>query len=263
MEEWKQLLMQAIEKCGQAEVARRIGVDESTISLVARDKYPASTSKVAAKVLSAFGAPGQVQPPVPEGYKRDHRGRLVPASDISALDHERDDLVAEMLGQAQELAATIRQYKQAWLSTIQAHVQLAAEQYRVQIGGDSGNVSLHAYDGSIRVERLHSRRLVVNERVVVAKELVSRHVESLSGDLVEETKRLVRAAFRCDDQGNFSASSLLSLARRVKSNAPSWQAAVAAINDAVTTEYGDPYVRVSVREEDGSFRQIPLDITAV
>jgi len=261
MSDWTAVLNEAIAALGQAEVARRLGVSVSTVSLAKRGEYPASTGNIEAKVMETLG--GKKMEKIPEGYKKDHRGHLVPLTDISDLDQQRDTVVTAMLDSARDLADYMRQVKQEWLDTIQAHVQLAADQYRVTIGGKSGNVALQSFDGSIRVERLHSRRLEVNERVVVAKELVSRHVESLSGDLAEETKRLVRAAFRCDDQGNFSPSALLSLARRVKSQSESWQQAVAAINDAVTTEYGEPYVRFSVRQADGSYQQIPLDMAAV
>lgn len=200
---------------------------------------------------------------VPAGYRKNSRGHLVPEADVSPLDRQRDDLVHEIFVRAQILSKGMAESKKNWLSAIQAHLQLAAEKYQVTVGGGSGNVTLLSYDGLIKIERQHSRRLVVNERVAIAKELVERHVVSLSTELTGDTKRMVRAAFRMDEKGNYSATALLSIARRMKSEAPEWQAAVAAINDAVTTEYGDPYVRVYIRQDDGTYQQLSLDMSEV
>ena len=210
-----------------------------------------------------YGTKEQDMEQMPEGYMKNSRGHLVLNGDVPLLDRQRDQVVHEMLGQAMSLSGVMAESKRRWLETIQAHVQLAAEQYDVKVGGESGAVTLTSFDGSIKVERQYSRMLVVNERVAVAKELVERYAASVSSELDGDTKRLIRAVFRVDEKGNFSATSLLSLARRIKSESPEWQAAVAAINDAVTSEYGEPYVRFYVRDDQGNYQQIPLDFSGV
>jgi hypothetical protein len=56
MSRWLELLRQAIaaDPRGIAGVAEAIGVARATLSLVANDKYPAKTDKVAAKVLAVY-----------------------------------------------------------------------------------------------------------------------------------------------------------------------------------------------------------------
>jgi hypothetical protein len=259
--EWKQLLAQAIDTLGQAEVARRLKLSPATISMAQGDKYPASTDNIEAKVLEIFG--GKKMEAIPAGYMKDAKGRLVLMSDITPLEQQRDALAKELAAKATELSLMMEDGKKSMLAEISAHIQLAAEEYHVSIGGESGACTLLSYDGLIKVERLYSRHLAVNERAAVAKELVERYASSVASELDGETKRLVRAGLRVDEKGQLSASALLYLARRIKSSSQEWQAAVAAINDAVTTESGNPYVRISIRDDKGNYNQIPLDFSAV
>jgi hypothetical protein len=261
MAPWTELLAQAIATHGQAEVARLLGLSPSTISMVSRGEYPAATDNIEAKVLLTFS--GDQVPPIPVGYLRNARGHLVPLSDVTPLELQADTLARDIESRARALSQMMADTKQSWLTELAAHVQLAADQYQADITGRSGTVAIQSFDGAIRVERQYSRALVVNERVSIAKELVDRYVRAQSDKMDPEQKSLIIAATRVDDQGNYSASALLSLARRIKSSSPDWQKAVSAINDSVSTVYGDPYVRVYLRGQDDSYKQIPLDFPAV
>lgn len=56
MSDWKILLAQVIDADprGIAGVAEAIGLSRTTLSLVAADKYPARTDKVAAKIVAVY-----------------------------------------------------------------------------------------------------------------------------------------------------------------------------------------------------------------
>lgn len=263
MRSWLTVLADAVKaEKSQAAVARKIGYSPATVSGVLKGTYGSNTDKVAQKVMEVYGNM-DTQKKIPEGYIENAKGDLVLITKLTPLELQRNDLTMEILEQAKALAATMAQKKQAWLDTIAAHIQLAADDYKVKVEGKTGNVTLTSYDGSVRIERQYSRTLVVNERAAVAKELVERYITGRTATLNEDDKRFVRAAFRVDDKGNFSATALLSMARKVKSTAPEWQAALTAINDSVTTEYGEAYVRVYERDEYGNYQQIPMDMSSV
>lgn len=52
---WMTLLKDAVDRTSKAAVAVELGVSRTTISLVVDDKYPASTDKIAERVLNTYG----------------------------------------------------------------------------------------------------------------------------------------------------------------------------------------------------------------
>lgn len=53
--EWRQLLDRAIDASSIQAVADRLDLSRTTLSLVANDKYPARTDKIAARVMDVLG----------------------------------------------------------------------------------------------------------------------------------------------------------------------------------------------------------------
>lgn len=51
---WKQLLQQAVADANITQVADKLDVSRTTISLVMADKYPARTDKIEARVLDVY-----------------------------------------------------------------------------------------------------------------------------------------------------------------------------------------------------------------
>lgn len=57
MPEWMHLLDRAVAATSVAEVARRLGVARSSLSLLINGKYPGGTSKMAERVMDALASP--------------------------------------------------------------------------------------------------------------------------------------------------------------------------------------------------------------
>lgn len=55
MESWKPLLQAAVAETSIAEVARRLGVARSSLSLLLHDRYPGGTEKMAKRIFDALG----------------------------------------------------------------------------------------------------------------------------------------------------------------------------------------------------------------
>ena len=88
---------------------------------------------------------------VPEGYKRDAKGHLIPDSMIKPIDHTRDKLVAELIDKARGVSSTIATFKASVFEDVAAFVQLSGEEYGVKRGGKKGNVTLHSFDGAFKI----------------------------------------------------------------------------------------------------------------
>lgn len=264
--DWINLLRKAVQAEGsQAAVAGRLGYSPATVSRVMSGSYTGDTDKIAARVIEEYGE-GQMQQ-IPEGYIADRQGCLWWKDNVSAIDLLKDDLARAMIGEAEELAESMSAMKRRWLANMQALLQTAAEQYGVtNLEGQTGDFGIASFDGRVKVERVHRKLMVVDTaKAAIAKELVDRVVDRLSHNLPGDVRRAVRAAFRRDEKGNYSATGLTSLMRRIKlPENEEWQQAVAAIADAVGTEYCEPYVRFYVRDKDGkTYRQIQLDLSTV
>ncbi|MFT4190877.1 MAG: DUF3164 family protein [Comamonas sp.] len=200
---------------------------------------------------------------IPEGHKRDAQGRLVPISLIKPIDLARDELVLEIAATARKLNAAMAQAKAQIFADAAAFVDLSAEQYGVHLGGKKGNVTLNAFDGSIRVQIATAESLSFDERLQAAKALIDECIGEWVKDSRPEIAVLVQDAFRTDRDGKLSAGRILGL-RRLDIQDERWQRAMKAIGESVQVTGSKQYVRVYERVgQTDTYQPIALDIAAV
>ena len=96
-------------------------------------------------------------------YRQDAKGNLVPLANIKEIDLLRDELVMEIVGKAQTVQQQMAAFKADSMADIAAFVQLSADRYDVALGGKKGNVTLHSFDGSYRVNLSMQDTLVFDE----------------------------------------------------------------------------------------------------
>lgn len=211
---------------------------------------------------SSSNPPGHpVAPAVPDGYKMDAQGRLVPAATIRAIDLARDDLVQEIVGKAKAMSEHLSKFRAACFSDIAAFVSLSAEGYNVKIGGTKGNVTLVSFDGRYKVIRAISETLVFDERLQAAKALIDSCLQRWSEGARPEIKVLINDAFQVDKQGNINTGRVLGL-RRIAIDDEEWQNAMRAIGEALSVSGSKSYVRVYERVgESDKYVPISLDMT--
>ena len=200
---------------------------------------------------------------VPEGYRRDARGRLVPADTIKPIDQARDQLTMEIVHKAQIMSELLTNLKKQVHDDIAAFVELSAEQYGVKLGGTKGNVSLMSFDGRFKVLRASQDGIVFDERLQAAKALIDQCLQEWSRGAHKGLMVMIDDAFRTDKNGELRTSRILAL-RRHDIDDPRWKKAMEAISDAVHVVGSKSYYRVYERIADtDNYRQIPLDIAAV
>jgi len=199
---------------------------------------------------------------IPEGYRQDAKGHLVPEQHIKEIDKLRDELVQELAERAQDLHKRMADFKRHAFNSIAAFVSLSAEQYRVHIGGKKGNVTLVAYDGRYKVIRQFQETIKFDERLLAAKALIDQCLAEWTEGARTEIRTIINDAFRVDQQGNIRTGQVLQL-RRLEIDDPRWQEAMRAIGEAVQVMGSKSYVRVYQRDKDGAYQPITLDLSAV
>lgn len=199
---------------------------------------------------------------IPEGFRENRNGHMVPEAQIKAIDLARDQLVQEKITQALLLRQQLRDFKRGLFDDIAAFVQLSAEQYNAKVGGDKGNVTLVTYDGKYKMVRAIQDAILFDERLQAAKALIDECLNDWTEGARGELRALINNAFRVDQDGNIKTGEVLSL-RRLKFDDPRWQQAMMAISDAVTVVSSKTYVRFYERDERGQYLPISLDMAAV
>lgn len=200
--------------------------------------------------------------PIPDGYRENRAGHMVPESQIKAIDLARDTLVQEKIQCALALRDALRAFKRGVFDDIAAFVQLSAEQYGARIGGDKGNVTLLSFDGRYKVVRAIQDSITFDERLQAAKALIDECLNDWTEGARAELRTLVNNAFRVDQDGNIKTGEVLSLLR-LQFEDTRWQQAMAAISDAVTVVGSKTYVRFYERDERGQYQPISLDVAGV
>lgn len=201
--------------------------------------------------------------PTPEGYWKDAKGKLTHESLIRPIDVERDKLVKELFNRSLAVSACLAEFKKRAFGDIQAFVALSLEQYKVDIGGKKGNVTLYSYDGQYKVIRAIQDSVKFDERILAARELIYQCVTEWTEGARPEAKAIIDHAFKTDNEGNLSVSRILSL-RKLDIKDPRWVQSMDAISESLQVVSSKAYVRVYERiGETDMYRQIPLDLAAV
>lgn len=200
---------------------------------------------------------------IPDGYKEDAKGNLVPVSKIKEIDLMRDNLVHEIVQEAIELSELIKSFKHNVFGNIAAFVQLSGEQYGAKLGGNKGNVTLTTYDGRYKIQRAYAETLVFDERLQAAKALIDDCISTWSEDANDNIRVLVNGAFEVDKEGKINTTKVLSL-RQYKIEDAAWHKAMDAISDSLRVAGTKAYIRIYERVGDSDeYAPISLDLASV
>lgn len=199
---------------------------------------------------------------IPEGYRENARGCLVPEAQIKEIDKARDELVLEKIAKVKAMQEKLRNLKLEMMGDIAAFVELSAERYGVKVGGDKGNITLQSFDGRYRIKRQTSESLAFDEGLQAAKSLIDECLREWCEKSPGELRAIVDQAFKVDKEGRINTNAILSL-RRLEITDARWQRAMQAIGDSLQILDSKAYVRFYERDEQGRYNAIPLDIAAL
>lgn len=200
---------------------------------------------------------------IPEGYRADAKGHLVPESLIKPIDLERDRLVAELVAGAVELNKRLAEFKAKAFGDVRAFIEMSFEEYGARIGGKKGNVSLLSFDGRHKLQIAVQDSIVFDERLQAARALIDECLAEWVEGARPELVTLINDAFRTDTKGEIRTARVLAL-RRMEIVDERWQRAMKAIGEAVQVARSKEYLRIYERVgETDEYQAISLDIASV
>jgi len=204
-----------------------------------------------------------MSPGIPDGYREDALGRLVPESTIADHLLLADALVCRLVARVQAASEELAALKADLLCAVAEHVALVATQYDVDITGRTGDVRLESYDGRRRIERTSATRLDVGEQVHAAEALVRQYLDDETAGASAGVRALIARAFRRGHKLKPPGARLIDLGAGY-GGAARWLAQRFGCRDAIHATDTVTYFRAYVRTHaDESWRQVPLDFSAI
>lgn len=195
--------------------------------------------------LDAFR--GQPDAEVPEGYRTDPKGRLVPERLVSDAQRLEDVTVRTIAAYALDLHRQVQRFVGHTWTDLAAMDDLVAEQYGLRRrGGAKGNRTYSSYDGTLRVVVHVQDRITFGPELRIAADMVRDCIAEWGEGACDEIRALAEHAFDVDRQGLISREKVFAL-RRLELDDDRWRAAQRAITDAVRVVGSKTYVRFYVR----------------
>jgi len=197
-----------------------------------------------------------------EQFMADSQGRQVPSNMVKDIDKLRDQTVREIAQKAFGMRDALAVFKRELRDELFSFLQLSAERFGKAYGGRKGNVTLTSYDGSLMLKLAVNERIVFDERLQIAKSIIDGCINRWAAGSRSEIRALVNSAFYVDKAGNINTARILGL-RRLDISDPEWKRAMDAITESIQVSGSKEYLRVYAREENGEYRQVPLDVAAL
>lgn len=195
-------------------------------------------------------------------YLRDAKGSLVPIASIKAADLLMDETVRKILKEAQDLSATIADFKGDVFGGVGALQALLAQNYGASVGGKKGNITLTSFDGCQKVQVQVADLLEFGPELQAAKALIDECLTEWAVGSAVELRALVNRVFQVDKEGQINRAELFMLLR-VEIADPRWKSAMEAIRDSIRVIGSRTYIRFYVRPApDAAWRAVPIDIAA-
>ncbi|QUN38610.1 DUF3164 family protein [Burkholderia cenocepacia] len=195
---------------------------------------------------------------IPAGYRKNALGHLVPEATIRDIDLERDELVRELIDAVKVQQATLRKLKERAFGDANAFISLSADKYGVKLGGTKGNVTLHSFDGALKVVIARAENVSFDERLQAAKTLIDECINEWARGSDPKIQVLVQQAFETDKEGKINVGRVLAL-RRLEITDDKWQRAMQAIGESVQVVGTKTYMRFYERA-DGSEQYTPISL---
>ena len=200
-----------------------------------------------------------MRPNVPQGYMINAQGHLVPESMVPDIDKARDDLVREIVGDAESLREQMTEFKQRAMSDLSAFVDLSAEKYGAKMGGTKGNITFMSFDGQYKIQVAVGDRIVFDERLQIAKKLVDECIVRWAEGSNSHIRALVQHAFQTDKEGKISVGRVLGL-MRLEIDDDQWVSAMKAAQDSMQFAGTSTYMRIYRRIGDSDkYEHVTMD----
>ena len=188
----------------------------------------------------------------------DANGNLIPIKYVSAYDRQRDAITRRIFARFLRERKHLEQLVSDSIADLDKLAQLKESL------GDKGNFSAQSFDALLRVSIRQRYNILLDERVIRARELMLSYIDRLLAKVGEKEAKalrlIVHEAFRANSQGFLSTSKIFALLR-MEINDPDWHEAKEILQDSIKPQKGKRYLACDFRPNtQADFKTIRLDI---
>ena len=199
-----------------------------------------------------------MKPEKPVATMRDSNGNDVPLKYVSKYDKAKDKAVRRILARFLKSRAMLEGVVSETIAELQALAQTK------ETVGTKGNFSAQSFDGLVRVSIKQQYNILLDERVVHARELMLGYIEGVlakvGGSDAQALRLIVAEAFKANASGFLSTGKILSLLRMEIDNAD-WREAKRILQESIKPQKGKRYLLCETRPDtQHDFETIRLDI---
>lgn len=196
-------------------------------------------------------------------YLEDAQGRLIPMSAVKPIDMKRHEAVLSIMKDTFAERDRLLEFKRSiWMRVQDFLAESAQDSGSRKFGGAKGNVTLTSFDGKYKILVAVNETIQFNEKLQVAKQLIDKCIADWSEGANEKLRAIVEDAFNVGKSGLVSTSRVLGL-RRINIKDATWKKAMEAISESMQVASSKTYMRFYERQQDGSYKHIPLDVAAL
>lgn len=199
-----------------------------------------------------------------DAYMTNSKGHLVSVEHVKAEDKLEDQLVETLIFEAQRFHSEIKTFKSHAFSEVRTFMQLLAEKYSVQRGGEKGGITLSSFDGTKKVVIAVQDYIAFGPQLQIAKNLIDQCIKGWGAQTTNNNiQALVEHAFRVDKNNRVNTQNILGL-RRLNIQDATWQKAMEAIDDSIKVVASKEYIRFYTRPRpDAEWEAVTVDIAKV
>lgn len=195
-------------------------------------------------------------------FWRDSRGALVPKRLVGPKDQLIDEVVRRQIHFALDLSDQVARFKTYCFAELAGLMDLLAQDYEVQVGGEKGNTTFLSYDGCQKVQVQIGERMEFGPEIKAAKSLIDGCLHEWAGDSHDVIRALIERVFSVGKEGQIDRAALFQLMRLDVAD-ERWKRGVAAIRDSIRVTGTRRYIRFYWRPDtDAEWSAITIDPAA-
>ena len=198
------------------------------------------------------------KPPL-ERTKIDSQGRAIPVSVIRPEMLKQDSVVNRTLDRVIRLHNRIKADKIKLYDEIQDYLEYIAKQSDLTWKGNAGFTS---FDGRYKIEIRFKERIEFGLELQLAKQKIDECLKDWSADSNANLRAIINEAFQVDKKGEIAKHRILAL-RKYNIKDQTWKDAMELIDKAIRVVSTKQYVSFYERDEQGEYKMIVLNFTAL
>lgn len=191
----------------------------------------------------------------------DYKGQEVPAKYVPEIDKKKERIIDRYLKKSIDLNKMLIAFKQEFLCDCDNINVERMMEANIALADRKGNYTLTSFDKSIKIEVNIQDRIEFDDNINFAQEKIKEFLTEKTLNSDPELAEIVNTAFQTS-RGKLDNKRILGLFR-LKIQHPVWLEAMELIKKSIQTNSSTRYITIWQKNEEGSYKQIQLNFSAL